>query len=196
MRKSGVLVQGVGINTQDRPIRENGKQAKEYKLWARVLERCTEGFLIKNPTYAGCQVSENFKSYSFFYDWCQTQQGFLCLDRNGNTFELDKDLLIRGNKLYSENTCVFLPSKLNCLLIRKETKRGKYPIGVYYNKGRNKFTAQCQKHLGLFVTPEDAFQAYKAYKESYIKEVANEYRTQLDPRAYQALLNYTVEITD
>ena len=155
----------------------------------------------KNPTYEGCEVSDKFKSYEYFYEWCHSQIGF-DNDGNGNPFHLDKDLLVKGNKIYSESTCVFLPREINQILVKREASRGEHLIGVYWNKKDKAFIAQVskskgkQEHLGSFKTEIEAFNAYKVAKEAFIKEQANKWKSQIDPRAYEALMNYTVEITD
>ena len=189
------LVCGVGINDRSVAAKVNGKITKEYALWHSMLERCySKSFHEKQPTYIGCSVSDNFKYYHLFHVWCQTQIGF---GKEG--YQLDKDLLIKGNKLYSEDTCVFIPKELNALLIKRTLDRGIYPIGV--NKHGSKFMAQCRKEgkikcLGTFDTPELSFQAYKTFKEAYIKEQAELYKDSIEPRAYQALLNYEVSLDD
>ena len=196
------LVYGIGINNQEIPSRVNGKQTKEYKLWCRMLERCSNKYWDKFPTYIGVTCSDNFKTYSYFYKWCHKQKGFAYKDDKENSWHLDKDLLIKGNKHYSEDTCVFIPHRLNCILIKSDSTRGVYPVGVYFCKNDSKFKAQCkvgtgsQKHLGYFNTAQDAFIAYKTFKELYIKQLADEYKSQIDHRAYHALLSYKVEITD
>ena len=45
------------------------------------------------------------------------------------------------------------------------------------------------------LTPR-AKKAYKTAKEFYIKEVADKWKDKIDPRAYDALYKYQVEITD
>ena len=151
----------------------------------------------KTPTYEGCEVSDNFKSYEYFYEWCHKQIGF---DNEG--WQLDKDLLIKGNKVYSEDSCVFVPKDINLLLTKRTASRGKHPIGVsWYSKSKT-FIAQVNKNkgkpenLGYFKTEIEAFKAYKIAKESFIKELANKWKSQIDERAYEALMNYTVDITD
>jgi len=201
LRKSNRVVNGFGIKGADYPTKDAGKMLREYTLWASMLDRCTKGGWIKRPHYTGTSCSENFKSYSFFYEWCQNQVGFKSKDENGKTWQLDKDLLIKGNKVYSEDVCVFVPSKINKLLTKCDNARGNYPLGVCLCKQTNKFVASCRNNgksmcLGFFLTPDEAFQAYKTYKEAYIKEVASEYKSQIDERVYAALMNYTVEITD
>ena len=180
-----------------------GVATKEYNLWYTMLQRCfdehSEGVL---ETYKDCTVSENFKSYEYFYDWCNNQVGFNIFDENDRPFEIDKDLLIKGNKLYSENTCVFLPREINVALTKSNKTRGDYPIGVHWSNTKKVFIAQInkgggsQKHLGQFDTELEAFNAYKQAKESYLKELANKWKDKIDERAYEALMNYQVEITD
>ena len=191
-------VHGVGITGTKYPITVNGVQTKEYDLWKSMLKRCySDIYKKKNPTYEGCEVSDNFKSYEYFYEWCQSQVGF-----GNDGWQLDKDLLIKGNKVYSENTCVFIPKEINQILIKCTASRGKHLIGVYWSKTANAFVARvsrnkgCSEHLGLFSTELEAFNAYKTAKETFVKEQANKWKSQIDERAYEALMKYTVEITD
>lgn len=198
----GKLVYGLGVNEKEYPTWDVDKPLREYGLWKDMLFRCTEKYWAKTPNYTGVSCSNNFKNYSFFYKWCQSQVGFHDSTEKGRAWALDKDLLIKGNKLYSEDTCVFVPNSINNLLCKRRGARGEYLIGVTLNKKVNRFMSRCNRgegilqYLGYFDTQEGAFQAYKVYKEALIKQIANEYKDQLDPRAYQALLNYTVEITD
>lgn len=96
---------------------------------------------------------------------------------------------------------MFLPHKINTLLTKCDSVRGDYPVGVCLDKNQGKFAAYCndgasQKMIGRFITIEQAFQAYKKAKESYIKQVAEQYKDVIDPRAYKALLEYEVNIND
>lgn len=187
------LVQGIGFNDGSRTASVNGVISKEYALWQAMLCRVVNR---KNyPAYNGCSVSDNFKNYSYFYDWCQEQTGFNC-----DGFDLDKDILVKGNKQYHEDLCVFVPSEINRCFIRTRRKSD-LPIGVVFNKECNKFVAQLgrnkgSKHLGCFDNQIDAFNCYKKEKEAYIKALANEYVDYIDSRVYDALMNYSVEILD
>ena len=207
--KSGLIkdpyspsVFGVGMLGTKYPSKINGRTTKEYVLWVNMLKRCySDSFKKKQPTYEGCEVSENFKSYEYFYEWCQNQISF-DNDGNGNPFHLDKDLLVKGNKVYSESTCIFIPREINQLLTKCTSSRGEHLIGVYWHKKGKAFVAMVNKnkgwseYLGLFNTEIEAFNAYKEAKETYVKEQANKWKRKIDERAYDALMNYTVEITD
>ncbi len=188
----------IGIVGNKYPISEGGILIKEYMLWTNMLERCySDTYKKKRPTYKDCEVSENFKSYEYFYEWCQNQVGF-----TNEGWHLDKDLLIKGNKVYSEYFCIFIPQKINSLLVKRKALRGEYLIGVYCaNKGKV-FVAQVNKnkgkpeHLGYFNTELEAYNAYKQAKEAFVKEQANEWKDKIDIRAYNALMNYEVNIND
>ena len=187
---------GVGV-VGDAPITVGGIVLKEYALWKRVIGRCYDSeFHKKSPTYADCSVSENFKYYPYFQEWCNKQIGF-----NEDGWHLDKDILIKGNKVYSEDTCCFVPQEINGLFIKRDAARGDLPIGVWYHKRDRKYAAQVSRfkeniRLGYFSTPEEAFYTYKTAKELYIKDIANKWKDQVDPRVYEVLMNYQVEITD
>ena len=189
---------GIGVLGTKYPSKVNGVQTKEYELWTGMLERCySDAYKKKHPTYEGCEVGDKFKSYEYFYEWCNSQVEF---DVKG--FDLDKDLLIKGNKVYSENTCIFIPREINTLLVKRTASRGENLIGVSWSKTHKAFVATVRKnkgkqeHLGYFKTELEAFKAYKKAKEAFVKEQANKWRGKIDDRAYNALMNYTVEITD
>ena len=192
---------GVGV-VGDALTAVDGVRLKEYELWKNMIKRCySKSYHEKSPTYSSCSVSENFKYYPYFKEWCNKQDGFTSQDENGNYFQLDKDILTKGNKVYSEDTCVFVPKEINMLLVKCDRKRGEYNIGVCYNKRDKKFVAKLKvssknTHIGSFNTEIEAFQAYKQAKEAYIKEVANKWKGRIDLRVYEALMKYQVEITD
>ena len=193
---------GVGVLGTKYPSKISGRNTKEYVLWQSMLQRCySDAYKKKYQTYEGCEVSDNFKSYEYFYEWCQNQIGF-GVEGNGNPFQLDKDLLVKGNKVYSEYSCVFLPQEINSLLVKCTASRGKHLIGVSWNNASKAFVAMVRKnkrkseHLGSFKTELEAFNAYKQAKESFVKEQANNWKSQIDPRAYEALMKYTVDIDD
>jgi len=172
--------------------RVNGKSTKEYSAWTAMLQRCyNKKHQEIQPTYKGCSVTEEWHNFQNFAEWFTNNyiEGF----------QLDKDILLKGNKVYSPNMCSFVPHEINSLFTKSNSIRGKLPIGVKNDKGR--FVAGIKKgkknhHIGSYNTPEEAFEAYKTEKEKYIKEVADKYKNQITDKVYQALYDYKVEITD
>lgn len=171
----------------------------EYSIWNNMINRCyNENMKDSNQTYADCEVSDNFKHLSHFKEWCNKQIGF------GNKgWALDKDILIKGNKVYSEDTCCFVPKEVNSLLVKADRIRGKYPIGVYHDtsKAHKRFSARVSKNgkykrFGSYLTPEEAFFVYKQEKEKYIKEIANKWKDQIDIKVYEALMSWEVSVDD
>lgn len=189
-------------------IQKNGVYTDEYLYWSGMLKRCyNEVDLANYPTYKKCEVEKEWFYLSNFTEWFNDNY-YKC---GYEKMCLDKDILYKNNTLYSKDTCVFVPERINILFTKTNAKRGEYPIGVTYKKKNRKFAAQISKldnnikntkhviHIGLFDTPEEAFYAYKIEKEKYIKEVADYYKNKYDnfPRhIYEALYNYNVEITD
>ena len=118
---------------------------------------------------------------------------------------LDKDILHKGNKIYSRENCIFVPERINKLFVKRDNSRGDNPIGVYPTLSGN-YMASCRNgcgksiSLGTYKTKEEAFNAYKTYKENYIKEVIDSYKgIILEPfysKLREAMYKYKVEITD
>ncbi len=187
-------VYGVGILGVD----SNCYQDNAYTHWCSMLERCFSEKVNKRlRAYNDVSVSDNFKYYSSFKEWCNKQVGF------GNEgWQLDKDIIMKGSRVYSEETCCFVPHEINNLLNKQTYGESRdLPVGVCYDKGRKKFVARLSKksitkNLGGFKTCEEAFYAYKEAKETYIKEVANKWKDQIDTRVYEALMKYEVDIND
>lgn len=165
-----------------------------------MIQRCySKKFQAKHPAYIGCSVCDEWKNYQNFAEWCISNY----YEIQNEKMQLDKDILIKGNKIYSPDTCVFVPQRINKLFIKSNKSRGEHPIGVSYDKNRNKFTSQCSKqylnnigYLGSFETELEAFNVYKEFKENYIKQVADEYKDKIPKKLYYAMYNWKVEITD
>ena len=192
------LVCGAGFNDKTRPARVDGKIVKEYQLWKSMLNRCfSEEYQTRYPTYKGCNVSDNFLNYSYFYDWCHEQVGFGKVDDKGRIWCLDKDLLLIGNKTYSETTCVFVPQEVNKFFTDCGNARGDYPVGVCFHKASGKFNAYCAvngkpKQLGYFDTPQEAFVVYKPFKEALCKQLALKWQPEIDHRVFEVMMNWSV----
>ncbi len=201
-RQKAPSVHGVGVNDVDFFVKVGGKKCTQYSLWQGLLERCHNvGCHKRQPTYTNCSVSDEWVYFSNFLVWCNNQTGYSMKDGKGNSFDLDKDIVNKGNKVYSSENCSFVPAAINTLLTKSNNSRGGCPIGVCFNKSSNKYQASIGiegklKYLGLFITPEEAFLTYKTAKEVECKRIANLYKDVISPLVYEALMNYTVEIDD
>lgn len=192
VRKNPNIVCGVGINDHKYPAVVNKKHVKEYKLWKSMLTRCyDERFHARMPTYTGCEVSENFKHYSYFYEWCQRQIGF-----GLDGYQLDKDILVKGNKLYSEEICVFVPHEINYLFKDNTKINSDFGVGVSYHKPRKKFcvkiclgTNRSGKYVGLYKTAAQAKDVYRVLTEARGYLLAQRFKTLIDKRVYDVLVN-------
>ena len=115
----------------------------------------------------------------------------------GRYWQLDKDLLFVGNKTYSETACVFVPNEINSFFNECGNARGEYPLGVCFRKARGKFEACCRvngklQHLGYFNTPEEAFAAYKPFKEDLCKQLALKWQHEIDERLFNAMMKWSI----
>lgn len=183
---------GIGYRGSD----DFERNSESYFRWHDMLSRCYNAkFHEHQPQYIGCTVCEEWLNYSNFKVW---------YDQNkipGQRMDLDKDILFKGNTVYSPETCCFVPHCINTLFLNCKKCRGDCPLGVHFDKDKGKYRAEMafmgkSVKLGTFETAEDAFARYKEYKEDFIKDMAELHKNELPDKVYQAMLNWTVEIGD
>ena len=167
---------------------------KSYKYWESMINRCyAECSLKKAETYRDCVVCEEWLCFVNFHKWFL--ENYYEID--GETMNLDKDILVKNNRLYSPKTCVFVPHKINMAIVNKKASRGKLPVGVQYReKTRKHYCAYLAGRLGYFDTPIEAFYCYKKAKETELKNMADQYKDLIPKNLYDALLNYKIEVDD
>lgn len=194
---------GVGVVGAKYPIRVNGADIREYVVWNSMLCRCYDENMKKRcQTYEDVTCCEDWLYFENFYEWLHSQSNF---DKwySNDGWHLDKDIIVKGNKDYNPDTCCLVPQSVNVLFVKREARRGEFPIGV--SKNGNKFRANCnnpftkeQEYLGNYDMADQAFLAYKKRKENLIKQVAElEYsQDNITKACYDAMMNYEVEITD
>lgn len=190
-------VRGVGFFGEGPHVAKVGNEiSKEYTHWSSMLSRCYyQKYHERFPTYIGCSVDPQWHNFQEFAEWCQWQVGF-----GAPKSVLDKDLLLPNNKIYSPEACVFLPAKLNNLIVTQVKPGKNVPAGISFQESSQKYIVSCaidgkNKNLGRYKCPKEAFKVYKDFKENLVKEKADEYKDQIDPRAYFALVNYKVAAT-
>ena len=186
---------GVGLNDVDFRVVVEGGLIWQYLMWKSMIQRCfSEKEKQRHPTYKDVTCCDEWLSFANFVEWCNKEVGY-----KGKPvgLELDKDILAIGNKVYSKDTCCFVPPQINMLFCTAGAKRGKFPIGVIEVKGR--FVARLKMYgrkvnVGSYDTPERAFQAYKIAKESHVKSMALQYKDVLRPDVFDALMVWQVDI--
>lgn len=180
---------------------KNGKMTIQYSYWKAMMQRCYCKSIKKHTSaYDNVSVCEEWHNFQNFAKWFD--KNFYLVD--GEKMNLDKDILKKGNTVYSPETCIFVPMKINQLFIKNKTVRNpNLCIGVRYNKNRNKYQAQCGtlderrvKTICCVNTLEEAFNKYKVYKEDLIKSVAQQYKDKIPNKLYEAMMEYEVLITD
>lgn len=174
--KAKSIICGVGVNDADYATQYvvNGKwrMCPFYARWTNMINRCySANFHIKNPTYSGCSVSREWLLFSVFKAWMEIQ------DWQGK--QLDKDIIVNGNKVYSPELCLFVSAEVNSLLTDSAKIRGAFPVGVSYIKSTGKYLSSVslkgkKKNIGRFDTAIDAFNAYKTAKYKIIRDIAIE----------------------
>lgn len=177
----------------------NSNRMKAERLWNDMNSRCYNEKLHKrHPGYKGCSVCEYWlNDKERFYKWVEDNY----YTAGSEQMDLDKDILFKGNKVYSPETCIFVPHTINTLLINCKRKRGKYPLGVYYEKKKGKYRAEMNMDgravkLGYFHTAEEAFMEYKRHKEALILVTSDRYKKRIPDKLYNAMINWKIEIGD
>ena len=206
MAKSGTVC-SIGINDADYPLimtvelpyKEGKRQQKVlwrcpyYARWTAMLERCcSERFKNKYQTYNDVTCSKEWLTFSNFKSWMETQ------DWEGK--DLDKDLLVYQNKIYSPETCCFLDHNINTFLLTNGKTRGKYPLGVSFSNRDHLYMSRVKighgeiKYLGCFKNPQDTHKAWQKAKAALAFDLA---LNQTDERIKQGLMRvYEKILTD
>lgn len=161
---------------------------------------------VRFANYAGADSCPEWKDFQNFAEWFEgvVESGYF-----HEGWHLDKDLLYKNNKIYSPETCVFLPEDINKVLSIRAGSRGKFPLGLCYgefSKTLGEMTLQVAfrcKHPDFYLRAtvplskmEEGFKMYKDAREGYVKYLAESYKEQLDPRAYDALVKYEITMED
>lgn len=183
------LVMGVGT-TGSGPFKATatGRATRPYSAWASMLHRCYSKRA--HPSYAGCSVVAEWLSFQAFARWYSA--------RYVPGWQLDKDIMLPGNRIYSPDTCCFVPAAINALLNHNKSNKGVYPCGVDWHKAKQMFRAALavdgrRKTLGYFKTAEEAGQVYLLAKKENVARVAHIYRAEIGEQTFSALMKYPID---
>ena len=186
--KKTALVYGIGVNDADYVVKPvvggNRVSCHYYTTWTGMLMRSYDKkYQEHNLTYKGCSVHPDWLYFMNFRKWM--------VDQDWEGKQLDKDLLVEDNKVYSPDTCVFVDRVTNSFTTDRAKLRGEYPIGVSFHKRHGKFIAQCRnpstkklEFLGYFTCEYQAHLAWKKRKHILANQLAD---LQTDPRVAAAL---------
>jgi len=178
-------------------VREGNKISRRYKIWWHMMNRCYNiDSYEKKHSYAPCIICEEWHNFQNFAKWYDENYYLI---RN-EIMCIDKDILFKGNKIYSPETCVFVPQCINSLFTKRDIDRGNCVIGVTLDKN-NKYRAQYNvngeiTYLGAYGTEIEAYDVYKTHKEILIKQIADKYKNYIPNKLYEAMYKYEVDITD
>lgn len=184
-------VAGVGI-LDIKMVDCDGNVLKTYTIWKSMIQRCFSDKIKKlHPTYIDVTVCDEWKYFSKFDEWYTKN---VILD-----WHLDKDLLSPKDKIYSPNTCCFLPREINGMI--QSHQNGKHSGGVAYYTKNKKYVARTsgcklpnkKRFIGMFDTEEDARKAYCSEKESRLKSLALVHINLFPTNVYQALSDWKCE---
>lgn len=171
-----------------------GKATRAYEAWRAMLLRCyCSNFQQRQKTYLGCSVCDEWHNFQVFADWYVNHEFY------GLGYDLDKDILSKGNKIYSPDTCCLVPSEVNRVIVEKERKGRELPTGIWKRGDNGAYTSKvrCEdgsvKSLGVFKSADSALVAYKDAREDRVKQVAEKWKGKMEEKVYEALMNWTMD---
>lgn len=198
LKNGKISVEDLGREQKYIPFLNNNLM-KAKRLWNDMQTRCYNTKLHNRfPEYKGCTICDYWmKDKERFYKWVEENYYMI----GDEQMDLDKDILCKGNKVYSPETCVFVPHTINTLLLNCKRKRGKYPLGVSYERSKNRYRASLNVDgknvkLGYYNTPEEAFLEYKRHKEALIIVMADRYKSKIPDKIYEAMMDWKIEMDD
>lgn len=171
----------------------SGRPTEQYVKWSSMLSRCYSAKKQEvQGSYKGCTVHSDWHNFQNFAKWCSLQRGF------GLGYELDKDLLVEGNRVYSEQGCSLIPKQLNSLLINSKSGMGNGVLGYSYDARRKRYVSHLsvnnkKTHLGSFATENEAREAYVKAKQAHLENTLEIFKDTLDVRVYKKLKKTEIE---
>ena len=163
----------------------NNKVTKVYQNWLNMLHRgYSQQYKEKHPTYKGITVCEEWLNFQNFAKW--HEENYI------DGWALDKDIICKDCKIYSPETCAFVPREINNIFTDKING-----LLVGIRKRNTIFTVRIkingkEVHIGSYSTQEEAILNYCVVKEKTIKELANKHKDKLSLEVYESLINFKI----
>ena len=179
-----------------------------YDKWRGMLTRCYDDeFQQEHLTYNGVTVYESWLNLQEYGKWFEDNY----YEVNDELMDLDKDIKSGESKIYSPDTCIFIPHRLNVAFIGEKIRNKKPKInykihvsqGIIWVRAKNKYRCiqgfegkEKTKYKGNYDTHEEAFKIYKECKEKYLRELTNTYKDKLPDDVYKALMRYEIPVPE
>lgn len=155
-------------------------QERSYKLWQSMRHR-----LMDREEYKDVTMCAEWETYEGFLEWFNSSEFSNCRDELGNFYFLDKDVLGGQRRLYSPETCAFIPQQLNNMFKRKISSM---KAGVQYLSGKAKpyraYINYNRKHihLGYYLTEDEAHSKFLEARKECLKNFIEVHSGRLDER--------------
>lgn len=165
----------------------NTKHTEEYQNWTCMIRRCYDVKLKERYSayYGGCIVCDEWHNFQTFAEWWNAHIYRVGTER----MHLDKDILFNGNRLYSPETCLIVPQRINMMFMKKPNKYN-LPNGILPMANGRYSARYGGNHIGNFDTLELAVQAHDIEKKKALKELAKEYKEEIPNKLYKALIDW------
>ena len=183
------LVYGVGINDVMIPY---FTKTTIWKTWNGIIRRTDnrdpKWIEQSKKSYLDCTLDSRWYKLSAFKEWIEQWDDF-------ENKEVDKDILIPGNKIYGPDTCLMVRPIVNAWF-KPDRNRGDLPRGICWNtawkrgKSSNPYRAQItpiggkRTGLGVYGTIEEASAVFEKARKEQIKILIE---TETDLRVKNAL---------
>lgn len=199
------FIRGQVKNPYDRTIRGVGylgdgkymtnqtlHERRAFGIWCNMIDRCyNEEVRSKYAAYSDCIICDSWQCYQVFRKWYDDNFYNVGTER----MHIDKDILYKNNRVYSPETCILVPQRINMLFMHKPNKYN-LPNGVKPSSS-GKYEAKYNgKYLGVFGSVEEAAIVHNKEKKKVIIQIANEYKDQIPVRVYDALINWIPDYID
>lgn len=199
-----MAIYGKGIYEKGKHVSKiNGKHTKEYLVWRTMISRCyNPQYLEKHPTYEKVEVCSEWLYFQNFCEWFENNYYTI----KNEIIDLDKDFICSinniENKIYSPDTCIFIPQEINKLLVFQSRKTLDLPVGVKRNGNKYNavivkkiFNEKCENKkkeifLGNYDTPEQAYEVYYKNKNEYILYVLEYYKDYIPKNVYNIIFEF------
>jgi hypothetical protein len=167
------------------------RNVREYEVWYGMLSRCYNENNVRYQLYGGkgVTVCKDWHNFQNFNAWYKLQPS------RSKNYDLDKDILYPNSRLYSPTTCTLVPNQINSLF------SGGRSTGVTFNKSKSKWVVQIhdgvmskegkpkQSYYGSYKNYEEAREISIRKKVLHIIEVAETWKSEIDPAVYTNLTN-------